>query len=156
MSKIFLGNIYKIICKTRPRMIYVGSTTSTLKERFLVHRLNSNTPYYKNNNFYNYVKKNNGWNNFEIILLENFYGNNMTELRIKEEQYRIKLHANLNSRKCNNKENPQSHYLRNKPYYDEYKILNREKIRKYNIEYQRQYKLKKKEELRLMFENLNI
>lgn len=156
MSKVYLGNIYKIICNNRPRMIYVGSTISTLDERFLIHKLNSKTPYYKNNKFYNYVKKNKGWDNFKIVLLEKFYGNNMTELRMKEEEYRTNLHANLNTIKCNIKDNPQTHYLKNKKYYDEYKKRNKEKIKKYNIEYQRQYKLKHKEELRLLFENLNI
>ena len=76
------GKIYKIECHTTG-LIYIGSTTATLKRRLSNHKC-SRTP------ISNQVLEN---NNYEIILIENYPCQNKTELLTKEGKYQKEINC---------------------------------------------------------------
>ncbi len=84
---------YKIICEDLPDYIYIGSTRA-FSQRKANHKHNSTT---KNTILYKTIRENGGWNNWKMVLIEKCDCDNSQKAHIKEEDYRLKLNANLNS-----------------------------------------------------------
>ena len=94
--------IYKICCIDKSiNDIYIGSTTDFSKRKY-THKYASKNEKCKNYNFYVYqfIRENSGWENFEIIQLEEYPCNNKRELEKREEQLRTELNATLNNNRC--------------------------------------------------------
>ena len=89
------GKIYTINCNTNIRLIYVGSTTATIKQRFQSHK----TAYNSNYNMYLYsvIRENGGFDNFTISLYEDFECESRRDLTEREAEI-ILLIGTLN--KC--------------------------------------------------------
>lgn len=88
--------IYRISCKD-PTVsgIYVGHTTDFIKRSY-AHERSSND---KNNNvlLYRTIRQYGGWDNWDMKIVDFFNCKNQTEAREKEQEYFIRLNANLNS-----------------------------------------------------------
>ena len=76
---------------------YVGSTTDfTSRKASHKNQCKSN-----NSKLYQMIRENGGWEQWEIIPLEEYTEcQNKIQARIKEEEWRINLNSNLNSRKA--------------------------------------------------------
>ena len=97
-TDIDYGNtiIYKIYCKdTNIKDLYVGHTTNFVQRKY-AHKMCviSN---YENSKLYKVIRENGGWENWTMDIVDFFNCNNQYEARIKEQQYFISLHANLNT-----------------------------------------------------------
>ena len=117
--------IYKICCDDLLEFIYVGSTKS-FRQRKNHHK----TAYYKGDTkkIYNTIRENGGWENWRMVILEELGEVSFTEARIKEEEHRVKLNANLNTLKCyrTEEQKKQDNIDSSVKYYNE----NKEKINK--------------------------
>jgi len=122
--------IYKICSDDLPDFVYVGSTKA-FRQRKAQHKTecnNENRQSY-NRKLYTTIRENGGWDNWRMVIIEDCGEITFTQARIKEEENRVKLNANLNSQKCHqteeekkerhNKESNKS-YHNNKEYYKEY------------------------------------
>ena len=132
------GIIYKIEFNEN---LYVGSTID-LHKRQIKH----NSDYRKTKNYKLYEKaREYNIEEIELILLEEIEFEDIDELRIKEEEYRIKLNANLNEIACyRNDESYKEYYKKNKI---EYYKKNKDKI----LEYKKEYDEKNKNKLNQKF-----
>ncbi len=111
--------IYKICCDDLPEFIYIGSTKS-FRNRKSRHKKNCDTDDTK---LYNTIRDNGGWDNWRMVILEDIGEVSLTQARIKEEEHRVKLNANLNTFRCyiteeqrkeKQKENKKEYYKQNK------------------------------------------
>ena len=176
--------IYKIACKDESVAddIYVGSSKN-IKERTHDHKYNchnENSSSY-NLKIYETIRDFGGWDNWNLIVLEEMINTTKSQATIREEHIRVELGATLNSQKAStglgfigltkiesNRERCKIHYKQNSEkiceYQKEYRIGNREKILEYKkeyykqnsekrIEYQRLYRAKIKE--KKLIENKN-
>jgi len=139
--------IYKIVCDDVPEFVYIGSTTN-FTQRKKCHKSTCNNINNKrtyNLKLYSTIRENGGWDNWRIVIInECEEGITKTQAHIIEEEFRVKLNANLNSIKCfTTKEEAKEEYYKNNK---EYKEQNKEKIREKNKEYYEQNKEKIKEE----------
>jgi len=133
------AKIYKIVCKDiNVKEIYIGSTCNELKKRKNQHKTrcnNSNDKKY-NLNVYQYIRKNGGWQNFDMIIIEKFECNDKLELHARERYWLENLGATLNSYipTRSNKEyrenNKQEIHEKKKEYYEK----NKKKINEKNKE----------------------
>lgn len=89
--------IYKICCDDCPDYVYVGSTKA-FRQRKSCHKKDYNRG--DTTKLYTIIRENGGWDNWRMIILEDIGEVSLTEARIKEEEHRVKLNANLNSYKC--------------------------------------------------------
>ena len=91
--------IYKISCKdTSVTELYVGHTINFV-QRQLAHKyscINDNSTNY-NCKLYQIIRKNGGWNNWTMNIVNFFNCANKTEAREKEQEYYKLLDATLNS-----------------------------------------------------------
>lgn len=91
--------IYKISCKdTSVTDLYVGHTINFV-QRQLAHKyscINDKSSNY-NCKLYQIIRKNGGWNNWTMNIVNFFNCVNKTEAREKEQEYYKLLGANLNS-----------------------------------------------------------
>lgn len=91
--------IYKFVCKDLTvKDCYVGSTCSWIKRKAL-HKQSVNC---EKNAEYNYkkatiIRENGGWNNWEMVLIENYPCKTDLEARAKEREWFEKLGATMNS-----------------------------------------------------------
>ena len=131
--------IYKICCDDCPEYVYVGSTKA-FRQRKAQHKLRCKTTDTK---LYNTIRENGGWNNWRMVILEDCGEIPLTESRIKEEEYRVKLNCNMNSKKCHTTEEEYKEYF--KEYHNEYYQKNIEKLKEYHKEYNENNKEKRKE-----------
>lgn len=90
--------IYKIVCKDPEiKGIYVGATTD-LKSRKQQHRRsltcrnNHNYNYY----IYDYIRENGGWDNFDVVKIEDYPCDDYEDLHKREREWLEYLEANLN------------------------------------------------------------
>ena len=131
--------IYKICCDDCPDFVYVGSTKA-FRERKWRHKQRSKT---ENCKLYTTIRENGGWDKWRMVMLEDIGEVSLTEARIKEEEHRVKLNANLNINKCfrteeqkkqDVRDNLKKSYEKNKnyfkDYYKNYYDNNKEKIKK--------------------------
>lgn len=88
--------IYKICCKDSSIIDnYVGHTTNFIKRKYQ-HQVESKN---KHNTckLYQTIRNNGGWENWDMIILQEFKCANINEARIKEQEYYLLLKPSLNS-----------------------------------------------------------
>ena len=119
--------IYKIVCNTDGTLIYIGSTCS-FTTRKSQHKLICNSPNSKKYNLpvYKMIRENGGWDNFRMVIIEEYPCETKTQLHIREEELRVEYNANMNG---------QSAYTNTKEYNKEYRENNIEQIKEYNKEH---------------------
>jgi hypothetical protein len=102
--------IYKICCDDFPDYVYVGSTKAFRQ------RKNSHKKDYKRGDtkiLYTTIRENGGWENWRMVIVEELGEVSLTQSRIKEEEYRVKLNANLNSYMCHKTDEDKEEYKYN-------------------------------------------
>ena len=110
--------IYKIVCNDiNITDCYIGSTTD-FTARKCCHKsicINQND---KNHNFnvYKFIRENGNWNNWSMILIENFPCKNKREAEARERYWYEKLNATLNSQRpfVTEEEEKIKNYIRNR------------------------------------------
>jgi len=123
--------IYKICCDDLPDFVYVGSTKS-FRERKWRHKSNChniNSREYNKKKLYNIIRENGGWDNWRMVIIEECGEISVTQARIKEEEHRLKLNANMNMLRCHRTE-------------EEVKEQNRDRVKEWtenNKEYNKEY-----------------
>jgi len=93
------GLIYKLCCKDPIiENIYIGSTTN-FRVRKNKHKSDCNNTSSKgfNYNVYRFIRENGGFENWDMILIENYNCNSKKELDSKEREYVDKLKPSLNT-----------------------------------------------------------
>jgi hypothetical protein len=86
--------IYKIICKDPSiKEVYVGHTTNFVNRKS-AHKTNSKI---NNSKLYCYIRAHGGWDNWEIIILDNIECKNYEEAKKAEQSYIDKYNCELNS-----------------------------------------------------------
>lgn len=128
------GKIYKIFNKANPELFYIGSTTLSLVDRFCYHRSNSRR---SNCFFYSEVKREGGWEMFDIELIKLFPCQNKTELSTEEEKYRSQG-AYYNTYKAIRTEEERKEQIAQ--YKAKYREENKEHISQYNAKYREENK----------------
>jgi hypothetical protein len=137
--------IYKLVCNDlNIKECYVGSTTNFIKRKN-VHKSACNNEKSKDYNFnrYNFIRNNGGWENWSMVLVENFNCESKRELEQRERFWFEKLKSTLNSHKpyITEEENKEYH----EEYHKEYRDNNKEQILKQKKEYYEKNKKKLKE-----------
>jgi hypothetical protein len=152
--------IYKICCDDLPEFIYVGSTKS-FRHRKSSHKSSYNKGDTKK--IYNTIRENGGWDNWRMVILEDIGEVSLTQARIKEEEHRVKLNANLNTLSCylttEQKKENKKQYFKNwnnnnttrETYMKEWKEQNKEKINESRRQYYQKNKEKEKEYQRQLY-----
>jgi hypothetical protein len=123
------GKIYKIV-NDIDKLIYVGSTITSLSQRFSVHK--SKSKRYPERKIYKHFAKY-GIHHFEIKLIKKYPCNNKLELEIEEERYKIMLNAQLNTIRAHRTVEQLKEYQNE--YQNEYRENNRAKINLKHSEY---------------------
>jgi len=125
---------YKIVCEDCPDYIYIGSTKS-FRSRKYQHKINCNNEKI-NLKIYQKIRDNGGWDNWNMIIIDEADNLTFTQARIIEEELRLKFNGNLNSNKA---------YIPNRiEQRKTYRENNKEKI----AEYRKQYKENNKEKIK--------
>lgn len=135
---------YKFSCKTEDiNCCYVGSTANFLA-RQRNHKYSTNNTNSKDYNLklYETIRANGGWENWTMSIIGEAENISLKDARIKEEEYRVNLKAELNMQKAyrseecikeNNKVRNKKHYEANKEhkyeYNKKYVEINKEKIK---------------------------
>jgi len=127
--------------------IYIGSTTN-FTQRKNQHKfacINENAKEH-NQKKYQYIRNNEGWNEWNMIEIEKYPCADKNESKAREEYWRTRFNANLNSIRCNQG-------LSHKEQCKIYRTDNIEHIKTYNQKnadrrkaYQKQYQETKKTE----------
>lgn len=150
--------VYKICCDDVPDYVYIGSTKA-FRERKRKHKsccTNVNDKSY-HSKIYTTIRDNGGWDNWRMVIIEECGDITLTQARIKEEEWREKLKANMNSVPCYVTEEQQKEResVRKKEFYEENKEKIKEQKRVYReankdkiLIQQREYNKKNKEEKR--------
>ena len=116
------GIIYKIVCKN-PELkgVYVGSTTN-LKQRKRQHKCAFSKQHYPlyNIKLYQYIRENGGWENFELVKIEDFPCSTKWDLEKKEREWLEALKADLNQALPTR--SPKEYKEAKKDYYKDYMI----------------------------------
>jgi len=130
--------IYKI---WKDDEFYVGSTTD-LASRKRQHKNACNCITHKDHNckVYQTIREKGGWVAWEMTPLEEYKEcQTQIEARIREEEWRVKLNANLNSRKCFadslTKEYMIQYNKERKEELKQYRQEHKEEIKEYNKQY---------------------
>ena len=132
--------IYEIKCKNEEiKDIYIGHTTN-FEQRYRLHKCSCNNINQHNYHLkvYETIRANGGWENWEMVGIENFPCNNVDEARERERYWIELLSSSLNITIPNNKIT--------KNYYKIYRIVHKEQIaekakvyRKINIDRIKKY-----------------
>jgi hypothetical protein len=125
--------IYKICCRnTDIKEIYIGSTTNfrlrKCQHKTICHN-NKNKKY--NLRVYQFIRDNGGWENFDMVQVEQYNATDKRDLHSRERHWFEQLNANLNSQIPSR---TQKEY--NKEYYKD----NKDKISSYKKQYYHQKK----------------
>ena len=93
--------VYKIVCLSNPDLVYVGSTANFYNRR-IAHKTRCNNPNDKSHNsrFYLTMRENGGWENWNMVIIDEQKQLTLIKSRMIEEEWRLKLNANLNSIRC--------------------------------------------------------
>jgi hypothetical protein len=125
--------IYKICCDDLPEYIYVGSTKSFIKRKSQHKRacINGDTT-----KLYTTIRENGGWDNWRMVIIEECGEVTLTQARIKEEENRLKLNANMNMLRCHRTEEERKEDIKEykKEYNKQYNETNKEKIKEYKTQ----------------------
>ena len=136
------GKIYKIINDNDPEKFYIGSTIYTLSKRMSLHSSASKI-LSKQRKLYTAMREN-GIEQFKIILLENYSCNNKEELHLREQYYisQLKPFYNMKSAIVSDEERKQQkkHYLEEnkekiKQHKKQYREENKEKVNQHKKQY---------------------
>ena len=122
--------IYKICCNDLPEYIYVGSTAN-FRCRKNKHKISCNNG--DNKKLYTTIRENGGWDNWRMVIIEECGEISLVQVRIKEEECRIKLKANLNSIRCHRTEEEKKEYT--KEYGKQYRETNEEYLKEQKKQY---------------------
>jgi hypothetical protein len=136
--------IYVIKCKDENvEDEYVGSTTN-FSRRKREHKNDCNN---KNSKNYQFIRANGGWDNFDMILLEEFPCNNRTEGRCREEEVKVERKAQLNMVKAFRAQEQKKEYAKeyNKIWFDE----NKENRKKQMKKWEEENKIKRREQSKI-------
>jgi hypothetical protein len=149
--------IYKIYCNDdNVTDTYIGSSKNIATRKYQ-HKCKCNNPNSENHNtkVYQIIRANGGWDNWNLVVIEEIKECSKIQAHIREEFHRQELKANMNSVTCFSGAvdyNTKEEYL--KQYYEinKNKFLEKEKKwRENNLDkykdYQKQYKEKNKEQL---------
>ena len=126
--------IYKLCCKdTNITDFYIGSTTN-FSRRKAEHKRKCNDENNKEYNQYKYqfIRDNDGFQNWDMILIENISCNNKRELEQIERKYIDELKPSLNSNKSYRTKDEKKEY--HKEYNKEYNQNNKEYLKKLHKE----------------------
>tara|TARA_R110002153_G_scaffold231958_1_gene385173 strand:+ start:63 stop:731 length:669 start_codon:yes stop_codon:yes gene_type:complete len=122
-------------------LCYVGSTVN-MKERKNKHRSSCSNERSKKHHLkvYQTIREHGGWEEFKMVPIGTSTQLSLTQAHIIEEEYRIKLKAELNSQKCftttqERKEKMAEYNENNKEKKKEYRENNREILAEKNKEY---------------------
>jgi hypothetical protein len=141
--------IYKISCDDLPEFVYVGSTKA-FRQRKRQHKSNCNNDNSEKHNIklYQTIRENGGWENWRMVLIEECGEISFTQAKIKEEEHRVKLNANLNSQRCHQTEEEKK--KQKKEWFEEWYQNNKEHRKEWSKEWWKNNKEKinkKNEEL---------
>jgi len=142
--------IYKLCCNnTCIKDIYIGSTTDFTKRKYQ-HKYRSDNPDIIEQNFkvYQFIRENNGWDNWSMVLVEYFPCESKLELKKRERYWIETLESKLNSQiptrtkkewEDDNKdkiiEKRKQYYKKNIDKYIEKRVENKDKMDEYNKQY---------------------
>ena len=144
--------IYKLVCNDLTvKDCYVGHTIN-MTERKCAHKSSCNNEKNKahNRKIYKIIRKNGGWDNWDMVLVEKFPCKDKFEACKREREIFVELDAKMNTfrpyltqeeSKEENKKNLKEYYQEHKAEYKEY----REKHKAEYKEYQKQYREDHKE-----------
>jgi len=146
--------VYKIVCDTNDKLVYIGSTVDFDKRegRHKNNCINPDRTEY-NIKLYRIIRANGGWDNFSMIALEEVTCENKEQLLMIEKKYQIEYKPVMNSKSAHNTEQErlqlkQKYNLDNKDKYIEYHknryIEKKDKIR----ELQKQYEINNADKIR--------
>ena len=125
------GKIYKLCCKD-PSIsdIYVGSTLNHYRRKNQ-HKQRCNNPNDKMHNLrvYDFIRNNEGFDNWDLIILEEYSAENKNDLLRRERFWIDKLKPFLNSKTSIRLQYTKSEYLK------DYYVDNKEKILDYHKDY---------------------
>ena len=99
VNKYEKGKIYKLCCKdANITEIYIGSTVNHYRRK-CHHKHRCNNPNSKNYNLYVYqfIRENGGFENWDLVILEEYSAQNKGELSWKEREWIERLKPSLNS-----------------------------------------------------------
>jgi hypothetical protein len=107
---------YKFVCNDENiKSCYVGST-SNFKTRKNQHKNGCLNNTYKTYNLkiYEIMRENGGWTNWNMVVIGEEKQLTLTQARIKEEEYRVKLEADMNTQRAYISEEKKKEYNRTK------------------------------------------
>jgi hypothetical protein len=131
-----VGFVYKLVCKdVNATEVYVGSSVS-LRNRRATHKSDCNNKNGKAYDLpvYQYIRKHEGWDNWELLPIERFEFDFKFELHDRERFHMEALHATLNALVPHRTK-------------DEYRRDNAEIIKQSDKQYGKQYRIDHKEGL---------
>lgn len=137
-------HIYKLCCKnTDITDIYIGHTTNFTRRK-QEHKIRTNTPTNKEYNVrvYSFIRENGGFENWDMIQIEEFNANNVIEARTRErywvEQMKPSLNCDIPNRSGKEYREDNKDVLREKK--KEYREQNKDVIREKKKEYHKENK----------------
>lgn len=145
--------IYKLCCKdTEIKECYVGSTIDFVDRKSEHKRCCTNElkkEYHTKK--YQFIREHGGWDNWEMVIIENYKCNSSSEKRIRERYWTDKIDAELNMIKAHitKEEIKEENTIKCKTYYEE----NKEKFKETNKLYKENNKEKIKELQKTWYEN---
>jgi len=127
--------MYKLCCNDLNIIdCYIGHTTDFTKRKS-THKSNCNNEKYKYYNLkvYQFIRDNGGWDNWTMVMIEEYNCSSLLEATKRERELYEELKAtlNINFPSRNNKE----YYQDNKDYYNNYRNNNYNKMLEYNKNY---------------------
>ena len=129
------GRIYTVRCRTDNSLIYVGSTTTPISERYSRHKLDKKCSLYR----LIQEKFNGEWGNWYIELYEEYPCDNKEQLNRREGEIQREI-ATINKNKAGR--TLKEYYIDNMSNYKQYYIDNRAVKLKYQKKYNTDKKLK--------------
>jgi hypothetical protein len=129
--------IYKIVSNDLTiNDLYVGHTTNFTKRK-QKHKSDCNNINSRSYNLkvYQFIRENGGWENWNMVLIENYPCNNELEALARERYFYELLNGTLNSQYPNRSV---------KEYYND----NKDKIKQYNKQYDKQYYIDNKDKIK--------
>jgi len=151
-------NIYKIVCNDLTvKDCYVGHTTN-MTERKYKHKFSCNNEKHNSYHFkiYKIIRENGGWDNWNMVLVEEFPCKDKFEACKREREVYEELDAKLNMRrpyrtqeeyKEEHKQYDQQYYQENKEYKKQYEKQYYQEHKQYKNQYKKQYREEHKAEI---------
>ena len=142
--------IYKIVCKNKNiKDCYIGSTCNYINRKSQ-HKNCCNNVKSKlyNIKVYKFIRDNEGWDNWDFVIIEKYPCNDKVEKLIRE-RYWVELMGTLNNNIPNRaeKEYRDNNKEYHKEYHKEYRDNNKDKIAEYQKEYNKEYRDNNKDKI---------